>query len=246
MTGGEDESSRASAGQVDVGEDTDLHPLKEDIRDLEYAGDTETLTKLREESQRTLRNQLDTLDDIDSKSMSILRINIVLLGLILTAVSIASDTPNGSSIVPVTELNNLYFVSGIVAILVSTAIAALTYTASDSDVGIQQERIYSTIDANLSEREFEVAATQTYAHWIGFNRRTILLNAPYITLTTLLIVVALIHLSLGVYDAFLGDHTLMLAIVAWVSVFFLAYGAGLHSQLLKALQIRAEEREERG
>lgn len=241
--GGEREPENDETGDEVV--ESDLSPgkrLKKDIDDINYQGATEALTTTRKEAQRTLDNQLSAIDDIDTKAMAILRINIVLLGLVLTAISITTEVaPEGDGIVIVTALNNVYIGAGIISLLLSTALAALTYTASDTDAGISDDKIYAVIDANLTEQQLEVAATQTYAHWIQHNRKINKKNTPLITLTSLLVVVSLTHLALGFYHAFISEEwvdTWIITVVAWGLICLLAYLAGLASQLRDAWEAR--------
>ena len=199
---------------------------------------------LREEVQRTLDNQLSALDDIDTKAMAILRVNIILLGLLLTLLSLAADPGFLAGPDPrhVAALTNSYMFVGIVSLLFSTALAALTYTASDADVGIEYEKIHAVIDADLTEREFEIAAAQTYGHWIRYNRRTNKLNSLLITLTSILAIVVIANLSLAVYSAFVDQYTGMLVLITWLLLGRLAWMAGLPAQVRSALGVINEER----
>lgn len=222
--------------------DGDKHPLKQSIGELEYQGEIETLQALRHEAHRTLDHQLAALDDMDSKAMAIMRVNIVLLGLILTLLSLAADDRIvEAELQYVTGLTNSYMFIGVLALLSSTSLGALTYTASDSDIGIESEKIHAVIDAGLTEREFEIAATQSYGYWIRHNRRTNKLNAPLVTLTSVLVIIALAHLSLAVYVAFIDRGTYLLAALTWMLLFVLVIIAGLPFQAYEAINVWQEE-----
>ncbi|MFW5896207.1 MAG: hypothetical protein ACOCUA_02365 [archaeon] len=214
-------------------EDPPSHPLKVEIQGLDYRGDIDALRVLRRDAQRTVDNRLAALTDIDTKVTSILRINVILLGLVLTAVSIAADPTlvPGEDTLPISELNNPFMFGGILSLILSTALAAMTYTASDVDVGIQQEKLYDAIDADLTEREIELAAAQSYGHWIGHNRRTNTVNALYITLTSALVIVGLVLLSLAVYDAFVDRPSGLLVVIASIGLVGLIIAARVPGQL---------------
>lgn len=201
--------------------------IRRRIDELDFQGDTEAARRLCEEGRTTIDHQLQSLDDIDSKAISLLRVNIILVGLILTAASFISD----SQTTTLTDIFNPYFAVGVVALIGSSALAALTYTASDSEVGIEDDAIEAVLGADLSELELEVAIAESQSHWIRFNNRTNLINAPLITLTTVLIVVALVHLAIGVYDAVIGSQTLAIAIASWVLLVLLVLQAELPDQL---------------
>lgn len=212
-----------------MGEDDpdDVHPLRERIDRLAFDGDTETARKLRLEAEQTLERQLNALDDVDTKAMRILRVNVVLVGLLLTAASLATD----SNHVAIREFHNPYTVIGLGSLLASTALAAFTYTASDTEVGIDPRTIQESIEADLTEREFEIGAAQSYAHWIDFNDSTNVRNAPFITSTILLAVAALSHLSIGIYVALVDEYTVVFVAVAWVGLLALGFSSGLPAQL---------------
>lgn len=218
-------------------EKRDENEIRRRINALDFNGDTEAARRLCEEGRTTLDHQLQSLDDIDSKAISLLRVNIILVGLILTAASFISD----SQTTTLDEIFNPYFTVGVVALIGSSALAALTYTATDSEVGIEDDAIDAVLGADLSEIELEVAIAESQAHWIRFNNRTNLINAPLITLTTVLIVVALVHLAIGVYDAVIGSRTFLIAVISWVLIVLLVLQADLYDQiadLRKEIRIR--------
>lgn len=222
-----------TSGDSDPGttEDSEsLHPIKKRIQSQGYQGNTETLERLCRESERTLDGQLSALNDIDSKAMKILRVNIVILGVIIAGTSIAVE----DGVITISELANEYTIIGVLFLLLSTSVAALTYTASDSEVGIGAETIRDTMTAELSEQELELALTQSYSYWIEFNRSTIKYNSPQITLTSVFVVAGLIHFVLGMYDAFVGEFAIHFAVMAWVFIIGLALAAELPKQLKEA------------
>ena len=112
--------------------DEGVHPLTHRIEHLAYEGDSETAKKLRREAERTLGYQLEALHDIDPKAMAILRTNVVFIGLILTLFALATDVRDD---VAITAFLNGYVAAGIVSLLISSMVAAATYTASDIEVG---------------------------------------------------------------------------------------------------------------
>lgn len=225
-----DESEATDEGDDEPPEDSDeeLHPIKQQIRDLEYKGDTESAKSLRKEAQRTLDHQLAALDDIDTKAMTILRVNTVLIGLILSVFSLAVDFRDDF---PVTDFHNIYIFGGVIALLLSAMVAAATYTASDTEVGLSAETIHSAIDAGLTEQEFEVGAASSYAYWIEFNDVTNLKNAPLITITSGLLILGILSLSLGVYDAIIDYRTTVIAAIAYIAYLIMMYFTGIASQV---------------
>lgn len=220
----------SQSGETDHG--NDKTEMKKKIEEMDFQGELGALQRLTEEGRHTLEYQLNSLNDIDSKAISILRVNVLLMGLLFTAASFVVDSQFSLS-----ELDNLAFYVGIISLLLSSALAALTYTASDSEVGIESGKIEEVIQSNLTEKEFELAAAQSHVRWIWFNNRTNIINAPLITLTNILLIVALSHLGLGAYIALDGNHTVAVTIVMWI--FLLIFIAT--SNIIKQINIVREE-----
>jgi hypothetical protein len=207
-------------------ERADKPSIKRQIEELDYQGETEALERLTEESKQTLKYQIDSLNDIDSKAISILRVNVLLIGLLFTAASFVADSSFNLE-----SLDNWAFYTGIISLLLSSALAALTYTASDSEVGIESEKIEKVIDADLSHREFEIAAAQSHIRWIWFNNRTNVINALLITLTNLALIIGLSHLAFGVYLALDGTYSGLIGITMWVLLLVLIISSQVINQL---------------
>lgn len=72
--------------------------------DSSDGGDSEfdILTIAREEAHRTVDHQLSTLNDIDTKAAKILRLNLLLLSIVLTGLSVvgtrSSDQPVSTTV----------------------------------------------------------------------------------------------------------------------------------------------------
>lgn len=102
---------------------------------------------------------------------------------------------------------------------------------SDTEVGLSAETIHSAIDAGLTEQEFEVGAASSYAYWIEFNDVTNLKNAPLITITSGLLILGILSLSLGVYDAIIDYRTTVIAAIAYIAYLIMMYFTGIASQV---------------
>lgn len=204
------------------------HPFKSRIQDLDYRGDTATARSLRKEAQRTLDHQLAALNDIDSKAISILRVNTLVIGLVLSVVSILAESSNEFT---VGSFYNVYMFAGVAAFLLSSMVSAATYTASDAIVGFSDETIHGAIDADLTADEFEVGAASSYGHWIAFNDVTNIKNAPLITITAGLMILGILNLSLGVYSAVIDQLTQIIAGGAYLAYAVILYVTGLSKQV---------------
>lgn len=212
------------------GEEQPVHPLRRRIEELDFDGDTETARRLAEEGRRTVDRQLEALEDVDAKAISLLKLNLVIVSAVLTISSLTAEVDAFA----VADLNNRFNVVAVTSLVLSAALAATTYTASDSEVGMESRAVRHAIDASLSERELEVATAQSYAAWIDFNDRSNALNVLLITLTTLLVVVAIVHFALGTYAAIDGPYTTVGTLLGWTLLIGVGILTGLPRQLIRA------------
>jgi hypothetical protein len=127
---------------------------------------------------------------------------LILLSIILTGISVVADSSTGAGTNPILpELVNQYTVSGVALLILSTAVAAITYTSSDFRGGMGGSDLRSILDNEYSDRNNLEGLVESYSHWIDHNYRTNLRNAPLGTLTLLLLVYALAALALGTGQA---------------------------------------------
>lgn len=164
------------------------------------------ITKIaREEAHRTVDHQVQTLNDIDSKVARILRINLVVLGIILTGISLTSG-PVGAqeNVIQYSDLINSFTISGLVFLLFSTGVAAITYTSSSLTAGVAPGDLQTFLDNDLNDRQNLEGLVEGYADWIQYNYKTNAKNAPLGTFTVLLLVYSMTALALGVKKAATG------------------------------------------
>jgi len=211
--------------------------LREELQEIDFDGDPEQLAELRSEARETVDAQRETLNDIDTKASKILRLNVALIGILISVLSIAiqvgpdSETGLGN----VAPFVNLYTEIGLGALILSTAFAAMTYTASELDVGVSSENLTGLLEADFTREETEELLVKNYVTRINFNRSTNLRNIPLIQLTIVLIVSAIVSFALGLYQSvsdpvpiwLLLSSIALLGSVVWVS--------GLVTQIRRAI-----------
>ncbi len=208
-------------------EETPAEEVQRRIAALEYRGDQETAEQLCIEARRTLDHQLDALDDIDEKAVSLLKVNVLVIGIVFSALALAADFRNGF---PVEAIENPSLIGGIALFILSAMFAAITYTASDTEPGMASEEIHNVIDADLPARDFYVATASSYAYWIEFNDTTNLRNAPLITVTVIVLIGGILSLSVGIYDVLVGTYTVGLTVACGaVYILFIVF-SGIFTQ----------------
>lgn len=206
--------------------------LREELEGIEFEGSAYALTLLRSEADRTVERQLDAFRDVDTKASRMLRLNVLLVGVIVSTLSIASQLGSSSEAgVPVIEqFENVYIEVGVAALVVSTALAAVTYSATEYDVGVSADNVRTLLDADLPTEETRALLVKNSIARINFNRSTNLRNIPLISATVVFAVIAVVLFALGAYQATIRPVPWWLSAGAMLVVAAVAIASGLVKQ----------------
>jgi hypothetical protein len=211
--------------------------LREELQGIDFDGDPEQLAELRSEARETVDAQRETLNDIDTKASKILRLNVALIGILISVLSIAiqvgpdSETGLGNT----APFINLYTEIGLGALVLSTAFAAMTYTASELDVGVSSENLTGLLEADFTREETEELLVKNYIMRINFNRSTNLRNIPLIQLTIVLIVSAIVSFALGLYQGVSDSVPIWLLLSSIALLGGVVWVSGLVTQIRRAI-----------
>lgn len=189
-------------------------------------GDPEdgALELARREARETLEAQLSTLDDIDAKALSVFRLNVAVVGVLLSVLSFAASSDAAvvtAFLTPATGASVGLFV-------LSAATAGLTYTAGGQVVGVGPSDL--AVAGGQSKREYLSRLVDSYATWIRANMRTNSRKALLVTLSLLGTVAGVLALGVAVVAAFTGAGG-PAAVAAVVILVVLALLGDLHGQL---------------
>lgn len=213
--------------------------ISQELAGLEYSPEGNSALKTSiDEARQTLDSQIENLSDIDEKASKILRINVLIIGVILSALTLSSNQNT-----PVRESINIYLLIGFAFLIVSTATAGLTYTSSSLRIGMSKSDIVTMFKEDLDSEELDHILSKSYAQWIRSNQSTEILNSFYSTSTILLLVFGVSFLTLGLYDSLVDSvpQWLLLGTVAFLLVTILA--SGYYTQiknLLNEIRFRIE------
>lgn len=212
--------------------------LREDLADIDFDGEPEQMSELRDEARQTVDAQRETLNDIDTKASRILRLNVALIGILVSITSIATqigpESESGS--IGFEPYVNVYTEVGIGALVLSTAFAAMTYTASELDVGVSSENLADLLRADFTFDETEELLVKNYIMRINFNRSTNVRNIPLIQMTIILIVSAIVAFVLGIYRGLAGTVPGWLVVAAVGLIVGVVVVSGLITQVLRAFK----------
>lgn len=130
--------------------------------------DVESLRVTREEAREALDHQIDALNDIDDKAVQTLRLNVLLLGVVLTLASVLAS----STVTPVIRrMANSLLVAGVVSSAASMVTAIWVHTSTPYRVGAGPADLHASLSEKPPEDELLAALLYNYATWMEQNAR---------------------------------------------------------------------------
>lgn len=154
---------------------------------------------VREEARETISEQSATLSDIDEKAIQIFRVNIVLTGVLVSGISItvrSSDAATAALINPFAEF-------GGVLLFLATVLAAVTYTSTSEEIGVNAKDITNRIlNDDFDYDLVQLGLAEAYSVWIANNYRVNARNALLFTLTLLTTIMAICYLFIGAIEIY--------------------------------------------
>lgn len=153
--------------------------------------------------ERVIDAQIATLDGIDTKAQYVTRLVAILLGVVLSVLSLANR--QGLLSEPTVTIHAVVaFGIGVAALLLSMTAAVVTYLSSRFESGL-----HPNVGYVLSHPEYEVdveahfrRVVGNYGHIIEQNDQVVQTNAKRFRLTLLLLLVGVLYLSLSVFFYF--------------------------------------------
>lgn len=202
--------------------------------------DTVGLLQLaREEGQRTVNKQIETFDDIDDKTARIFRLNLLVLSILLTGFSVISTESGMVNSGTVSELENPYVFGGVLAILLSTNLAAFTYTGSNYRSGMSGRDLEDEVlNADIRPIDVLYDTVGGYAEWAQHNFKVNTRLAPLSTAMLLTLIYGLISLTAGVFHAFVADLGIVVALLIGVIISLITWRSRFHRQIIRYWRYR--------
>lgn len=191
-----------------------------DLPDNEYEERVVRSRLARKEARETITEQTATLTDIDEKAVQIFRINTVIASILVTGVSIAVSSESADY----ESLITGYTTVGAFCLFGSILLAAITYTATSSRIGINAETIGDSIlnqdyDYDLVEEQIALE----YGEMIQKNYEKNTSNALLFTLTLLSTVAAICYFAIGMVDIY-GSGGVHPGINVLTALIFVVFG----------------------
>lgn len=217
------EHGNDSNGGKERSEESSAPPRCECCEDCR-SEEVEVLRAALNETRPTLETIESFLSDIDDKAGRTLRLNIAIIGILLTALSIGfSQGLPGTNRV----LNGAFFF-GLIASSISIVAALLTYTRSTITAGLGVQDIDLVLERDdISEEAMLRAILRSHKEWIRTNGRTnerdasslfvshvfLLLSMGYYALAVLWVIIQPIPQSVLLYAGIIGLTLILVFII---------------------------------
>lgn len=127
----------------------------------------EVLRTTLKETRPTLDTIEGFLSDIDDKAGQTLRLNTILIGLLLTVISLAFS----QNLPGITDFLNLAFYFGLASSGTSIIAALLTYTRSTITPGLSVNDIEQILNNDMTEKTLLLSLVLSHGEWINKNGR---------------------------------------------------------------------------
>lgn len=156
--------------------------------------DIEALRATQEEARAVLDHQIETVRSVDDKAARTFRLDAILLGLILTAVSFLARTDS----VSVHPFINPITILGVISLIISFVFAVATFTVTDIQTGLGSGDIQRLIDKKYSERDWLILLLRSEAAWMKWNEEQQSLNGALLTVSHGSLIFAVVCVSIGI------------------------------------------------
>ena len=147
------------------------------------------LETARQEGRESLTQTISSIDRIDETAMVTLRIDLVIIGLALTAVSSFPST---------LQFTNALSTVGFACLSGSALMAIVTTMGSDYPTGVSEDYLQEVQHASWTTREWNEWMVREYSRWLADANEMENGDAQALFITQLLLVIGLILLIAGI------------------------------------------------
>lgn len=135
------------------------------------AGPTDgALERLFDEARSVFTEQGRILDSLDTKAAQLVRMDLVVIGILFTALTIVGPPRSPD---PADASMSVLVTIGMVLLTGSMLLAMLAYTVAKRVVGLEAESLVLALDIDLDERTVMLEAVEAYADAIARNSASI-------------------------------------------------------------------------
>lgn len=153
----------------------------------------DTLQAACAEARHTMDQQIEKIHREDQKAVKIFRVNLLILGVLISGYSISVQ----SSDISPDAFVNVHTVFGLAFMILSTLIGAMAYTSSNFEMGVNPTVIKRA--KSMDNGDYYDKLTQEYSDWVQSNKSVHEFNAVAIALAMILAVGGLLVFMGGFY-----------------------------------------------
>lgn len=153
-----------------------------------HTDDVEALRAVRDEARDSLNKTIEAIEEKDDKAISTVRLNLLLIGIVITA---ASSLPSSL------HYANWFTLTGVLLLTISTFIGMWAYTYTDYTPGITSDYIEELERERYTEQEWLRWMNQRYQQWIQTATRSESIEATKLGRTHVLQIIGVALLILG-------------------------------------------------
>lgn len=181
-----------------------------------------------EQAERVVDAQQAALSDINTKAIKLLRLDVVLIGAVVSVVSIVARTD-----VATEAISSGYTITGGLLLLGSTVTAALTYTTSQNKAGPSGTDIARMVSGDFDSQQVRIGLARSYATWIQENYETNVWNVPFLTASIVSLVSAFVFFAFGLVDSVVGGLPRTTFVAPVLLTILLAVQTNLYGQVVR-------------
>lgn len=156
--------------------------------------DIATLRSAQAQTRSVLDHQIQNFADIDDTAAKTFRLDAILLGLLLTAVSFVVRT----DVVAIESYLNPLMVFSVICLIGSFVAAVVTYTTTGIETGIGPADVERLIDRRYTETEWLVLLLRSEGKWIRANERANRAAVRYLWISHGALIVAVVTAFVGI------------------------------------------------
>lgn len=146
------------------------------------------------EARHTVNKQIEKIHKEDRKAVGIFRVNLLVIGILSSALTISIRT----EVLATSNFLNAHTAIGGLGLLTSSVVAAMAYTSSKFEMGVDPSQVDIASNDTKSREDFFDTLSGQYSEWIGRNQEVHQFNAYAITWAMILAIAGIAFMTGGI------------------------------------------------
>ncbi|SFR41955.1 hypothetical protein SAMN04487947_1205 [Halogeometricum rufum] len=146
------------------------------------------------EARHTMDQQIEKIHREDQKAVGIFRLNLLVLGILSSALSLSIRT----DAIATSHFLNAHTALGALALLGSSVVAAMAYTSSSFEMGIDLSRVEADGNSDKTYKGFYEKLHAEYCDWVTHNQKVHQFNSYAITWAMAIAIAGIVFFAGGI------------------------------------------------